>query len=54
MTTSFATAFALACFGMFRTFHAGRGNGFIWLLVGLVIVCLLAWIFSWVNKRPSA
>jgi predicted cobalt transporter CbtA len=54
MTTSFATAFALACLGMFRAFHAGRANGFIWLLAGLVVVCLVALIFRCVSKRPSA
>lgn len=54
MTASLANAFALACFGMFRSFHAGRGNGFIWLVIGLGIIALLAVIYRWVGKRPSA
>jgi hypothetical protein len=54
MIASFANGLAMAHLVVFRSFHAGRSNGFVWLLIGFVIIVLFAWTFSWVSKRPSS
>jgi hypothetical protein len=51
MLTTGLNALALARFGGFRMMHGGGGDGFAWLLIGLVAIGAAIWVVS--RAKPN-